>query len=476
MLRDSGKPFNDYVHAEQGTVDRIIFSDQAIYELELERIFARAWNFMCHESQIPNKGDYFLSFIGEESVICTRDKTGTLQVFINSCRHRGNAVCRAESGNARSFLCTYHGWTFGLDGKLIGVPGYKDLYHEDLKREEWGLISAGKVQSYKGFVFATMDPEAVDLYDYLGEVGRLGIDFCAERGDTVMVDGVQKNQIGCNWKLAVDNLFDWYHVDISHASAMMSGGVNPPPPPPEMMAKMMGLPEGATPDPAAIAAARARLEAASAMREHRVLLGDYGHAISGPQITPPMRAMLSMAPPDAPIEPFMDHRWRDKPQAKAALGEAGYNSMGHPNIFPNLWVASGGTQLSLRLPKGPHTTEIWWFTLIQKDMSAAQQAVQVQKANHIFGPAGLLEQDDGENWDQSTRQTQGVVSRRYPLNFSMNLGRGAPTTPANGPRYIDTHVNEHAQLWTYRAWAQWMDADSWAALKQHRTPQPSEAV
>ena len=147
MLQDIAKPFHDYVHAETGTVDRIIFSDQAIYEMELERIFARAWNFMCHESQIPNKGDYFLTFIGEESVIATRDKTGTLQVFINSCRHRGNAVCRAESGNARSFLCTYHGWTFGLDGKLIGVPGYKDLYHEDLKREEWGLISAGKVAS-----------------------------------------------------------------------------------------------------------------------------------------------------------------------------------------------------------------------------------------------------------------------------------------------------------------------------------------
>ena len=108
-------------------------------------------------------GDFFLNFIGEESVICTRDKTNTFQVFINSCRHRGNAVCRAESGNARSFLCTYHGWTYGLDGKLIGVPGYKDLYHEDLDRDAWGLISAGKVASYKGFIFATMDPEAPDL-------------------------------------------------------------------------------------------------------------------------------------------------------------------------------------------------------------------------------------------------------------------------------------------------------------------------
>ena len=137
MLRDSGRPFSEYVDTAKGVVDRVIFSDQSIYEMELERIFARAWNFMCHESQIPKAGDFFLSFIGEESVIATRDKKGELQVLLNSCRHRGNAVCRAESGNARSFLCTYHGWTYGLDGSLIGVPGYKDFYHEQLDKSQW---------------------------------------------------------------------------------------------------------------------------------------------------------------------------------------------------------------------------------------------------------------------------------------------------------------------------------------------------
>lgn len=155
--------FHDYVDMENGTVDRAIFSDAAIYKAEQERIFARSWNFMCHESQIPNTGDYFLSYIGEESVIATRDRTGALQVFLNSCRHRGNAVCRAESGNTKSFLCTYHGWTYGLDGDLKGVPGHKELYHGDLDRKKWGLIKAGKVASYKGFVFATMDANAPDL-------------------------------------------------------------------------------------------------------------------------------------------------------------------------------------------------------------------------------------------------------------------------------------------------------------------------
>ena len=448
MLHDSGKPFNDYVDATTGTVDRIIFSDQAIYEMELERIFARAWNFMCHESQIPNKGDYFLSFIGEESVICTRDKTGTLQTFINSCRHRGNAVCRAESGNARSFLCTYHGWTFGLDGKLIGVPGYKDLYHEDLKREEWGLISAGKVQSYKGFVFATMDPEAVDLHEYLGEVGRIGIDMMAARGKVMVVDGVQKNQIGCNWKLAVDNLFDFYHPQISHASAFMSNF---------RKRSKNERPEDSSHD-------------------HRVVLGEYGHAIGGPRLS--AERLEAMDIEEGLSNPQRDQTWRKRvPTAKGELGPVGIEVAGHPNIFPNLWVSTSGTQLSLRLPKGPQMTEIWWFTLIEADLPESTKAQQVQAANHVFGPAGLLEQDDGENWDQSTRATAGVVARRYPLNFAMGLGRGAPqSVPDSDLRFIDTDINEHAQLWTYRAWAEWMDADSWASLKQHRLSTPAEAV
>jgi phenylpropionate dioxygenase-like ring-hydroxylating dioxygenase large terminal subunit len=459
MLRDTAKPFHDFVDLEAGTVDRSIFSDQSIYQLELERIFARAWNFMCHESMIPKPGDFFLSFIGEESVIATRDKKGQLQVLLNSCRHRGNAVCRAESGNARSFLCTYHGWTYGLDGQLIGVPGYKDFYHEQLDKSQWGLVNAGKVASYKGFVFATMDPEAPDLEDYLGPVGKVGLDIMAEKGEIVVIDGIQKNIIGCNWKLAVDNLFDWYHAQISHASATMSG---------YNLGRVRGDDTPAPP------------EDAEAIRQtfnpmhHRVLLGGYGHAISGPRLAEDLREIQQTM---TEVDPQYDERWRDTPSATAALGEAGLDVRGHPNIFPNLWVASGGSQLSLRLPRGPSQTEIWWFTFLPKELGEEARKARVTRANHTFGPAGMLEQEDGENWDQSTRATGGMVAKRYPLNFAMGVGHGAPSAPIDGgPNYIDTPVNEHAQLWTYRAWTEWMDAENWSVLKRDHTPTPAGAV
>lgn len=428
--------YRTMVDASAGTVDRRIFSDAEIYRVEMERIFARCWNFMCHESQIPEAGDFFLNFIGEDSVIAVRDRKGKVGVFLNSCRHRGNAVCRAESGRVKSFLCTYHGWTYDLEGRLAGVPGYKSFYHEALERDKWGLIPAAKVESYKGFVFATMDPEAPALEEYLGEVGRVGLSMAAAHGDVAVADGVQKNVLACNWKLAVDNLFDWYHVQTSHASAPLSGY----------------LPKLPYSDDDQI-----------------VSLGEYGHAISGPRTTPEIRAALAATTAKVPL---FDERWRDTPEAAAALGPVGVASRGHPNIFPNLWIASSGVQLCLRLPRGPFATEIWWFTLIDRHMPAEQRRASVQRMNHTFGPAGMLEQDDGENWSQSTLATRSAFARRHPLNYAMNIGRGHISEAQQpGLPSIETSINEHAQLWTYRAWADWMTAADWPALKRdHAIP------
>ncbi|WP_091737675.1 aromatic ring-hydroxylating oxygenase subunit alpha [Phenylobacterium immobile] len=455
MLYENRGPFRTMVDVEKGVVDRSIFADQDIYELELERIFARAWNFMCHESQIPKAGDFFLSFIGEESVIATRDKKGELQVLLNSCRHRGNAVCRAESGNARSFLCTYHGWTYGLDGQLIGVPGYKDFYHEQLDKSQWGLVKAGKVASYKGFVFATMDPEAPDLEEYLGEVGRMGLDLLAHKGEAlVAVDGVQKNLIGCNWKLAVDNLFDWYHPQISHASANMA----------DFRRQQSRL----TDEERELAAKAGIAGGGGAQRPHRVVMGAYGHAIGGPRLTQEARDARQQL--RGKIGGLINDEFRETPAAKEALGEVGADTAGHPNIFPNLWMTNH--QLSLRLPRGPGQCEIWWFTFVPKEATEERREEIIHGANHVFGPAGMLEQDDGENWDQSTRAMRGVVAQRYPLNFAMGLGQHA-VQQASDTSYIDTLINEHAQLWTYRAWAEWMDAESWAALKENHSVRPA---
>src|SRR5438309_1467358 len=128
------------VDVERGIISREIFVSDEIYRQELERIFARAWLFIGHESQIPKPGDYLSSSMGEESVILCRDRAGRLRVFLNSCRHRGMKVCRYDERNTVEFQCPYHGWSYGTDGALVGVPFAKDAYGAQLDRSQSGLI------------------------------------------------------------------------------------------------------------------------------------------------------------------------------------------------------------------------------------------------------------------------------------------------------------------------------------------------
>src|SRR6059036_3776303 len=136
-----------------GLISREIFVNEEIYAEELERVFTRAWLFVGHESQIPKPGDYFVSCMGEESVILCRDREERLHVFLNSCRHRGMKVCRYDEGNTPVFTCPYHGWSYAADGKLVGVPFFREAYHGKLDRSEFGLVEVAQLASYKGSVW-----------------------------------------------------------------------------------------------------------------------------------------------------------------------------------------------------------------------------------------------------------------------------------------------------------------------------------
>jgi hypothetical protein len=129
-------------------------------------------------------------------------------------------------------------------------------------------------------------------------------------------------------------------------------------------------------------------------------------------------------------------------------------------------------QVSLRLPKGTGQTEIWWFSFVDKTQPPETQQAQRFAAGHTFGPAGMLEQDDGENWGQSTRGMVGSVSQHFPINYHMNLGHSEIIRDETGPPHAETTCNEHSQLWTHRAWADWMTAESWTDLKLHHTRVP----
>src|SRR5947207_15392379 len=153
-------------------ISREIFVNDDIYAEELERVFACAWLFVGHESQISNPGDFVSSCMGEEAVVLCRDRAGEVHVFLNSCRHRGMKVCRYDEGNTAVFTCPYHGWSYGTDGRLVGVPFLREAYHSTLDRAQWGLVEVAQLCRYKGTVWGTWDPAAPSFFDYLGDFRR----------------------------------------------------------------------------------------------------------------------------------------------------------------------------------------------------------------------------------------------------------------------------------------------------------------
>lgn len=444
---------DDLVSIERGEIDRRIFSDPDIFEQEMELIFGRAWQFLCHESQIPDTGDFFEAPIGRDNVLVVRQSDGGIKGLLNTCMHRGNAVCRAEEGNTRNFMCTYHGWTYDLAGNLIGVPGLMELYSDTLDRSRLGLRQVGQLDTYRGFVFATMDPNAPALQDYLGETGRLGLNLIACQGDMAAIPGIQKFIIPCNWKFAVDNLFDWYHPQVTHLSAFQAGLL---PQSTGAEKKVMGSGGATTPDGTAL-----QLPGGTSggdVSDSIVCLGEFGHAIAGPTV-----AALG------DLGGLVDNSWRERPENIELMGTVGAQVGGHPNIFPNSWIA-GTTQISLRIPRGPMETELWWYSFADRSAPPERRAISLFVANHIFGPAGVLEQEDGENWAQSTMQTVGLRSQRVPQLLKMNLGRGKVIRDGQSPPRIEGTTTEHAQLWTYAAWTQWMSGCDWDELRQRTIP------
>ncbi|MFI4948833.1 MAG: aromatic ring-hydroxylating dioxygenase subunit alpha [Alphaproteobacteria bacterium] len=219
------------VDLASGQISREIFVNEEIYAEEQERIFARAWLFIGHESQIPNPGDYFVSRMGEESVLLCRDRAGEVHVFLNSCRHRGMKVCRYDEGNTTVFTCPYHGWSYGTDGRLVGVPFFREAYHSTLDRSQWGLVEVAQIARHKGSVWATWDPAAPPFREYLGDFSHY-LDQTLDSweggdGGTEILGGVQKWLVPCNWKFPAENFSgDSYHTSAT-ARSIWSGSAPP---------------------------------------------------------------------------------------------------------------------------------------------------------------------------------------------------------------------------------------------------------
>src|SRR3984957_9490997 len=169
MMTTAGLPPETLVRADG--VRREIYRDPAVFALEMERIFKRAWVYMAHESERAPGGDYLTMRIGAEPVVLARGEDDEVRVLVNRCRHRGAIVCERAAGNAKFFRCQYHGGTYRNDGQLVGVP-YPERQAPDV-RERLGLVALPRVESYRGLILASFNPDMPSLADYRGP-GAIG--------------------------------------------------------------------------------------------------------------------------------------------------------------------------------------------------------------------------------------------------------------------------------------------------------------
>jgi choline monooxygenase len=203
---DSGAPL-----AEASTIPASWYIDPRIAELERQTVFSKTWQVMGRADQVAKPGQFVTATVAGEPLVAVRGNDGILRAFYNVCRHHAAAVVTAPCGQASILHCPYHGWNYGLDGSLKGMPEFDGV--KNFERKDNGLVPV-KVETWEQFVFVNLDPNAASLADFLGGLMRK---VAPLRLSTLHYFTSQTYDIHCNWKVFVDNYLDGgYHVPHLH--------------------------------------------------------------------------------------------------------------------------------------------------------------------------------------------------------------------------------------------------------------------
>ena len=186
------------------------YTDPAFYELEKERLFARTWLFVGHESEWAESGSYRRMTRSGAPIVVVRGEDDVLRAFYNSCRHRGAPVTRDECGTARRLTCQYHSWSYGLDGGLRAVPDSRSF--AELDKDALALVPV-RCEVWDGWVFISEDLDAQPLVEFLGPLAEQMSEI---NGRAMRAVGTQVHHLECNWKLMVDAFLEVYHVRTVH--------------------------------------------------------------------------------------------------------------------------------------------------------------------------------------------------------------------------------------------------------------------
>ncbi|MEA5155288.1 aromatic ring-hydroxylating dioxygenase subunit alpha [Raineyella sp.] len=411
--------------AEADRVAGQLYTDPAIFDEEMEKIFYSTWVWVAHESEIPEAGSFKTTYVGRQPVIVTRDRKGGFNTLLNRCRHRGATVCDQSNGKANGFTCPYHNWSYALDGKLRGIP-YPEGYEGVVEKEDFPLQRL-RTESYAGMIWATFNQDAEPLEDFLGDA-KIWIDrfFKQTNGYPTKVTGIHKFRFRGNWKIQLENTTDGYHFPMVHKSWMASIDAETA----EMMSFMN--------DPAAVT--------------HD--LGN-GHSVA---VMAPANADLDIDD-GAPLQPRFDDLVAEleasgeyTPEQIRRFVRSMHGSGFNLNTFPN--VSFSLAFFRVLIPISVDETEIWHMSL---GMDGGPECVNQERLRiheHFQGPFGFGSPDDAEGWERVQLGAAGAP--RMPILVNRGLNRETPS--AEG--WPTSHVTDETGMrGAYAMWKKMMSHD-----------------
>jgi phenylpropionate dioxygenase-like ring-hydroxylating dioxygenase large terminal subunit len=349
-------------------VSRRVFVDPEVYEAEIRHIFESTWVFVCLESQIPKPHDFITTHIGRHPVLISRDKADKINGFLNTCRHRGTLVCPFRSGNRKLHVCRYHGWSYDSGGRNAAIPERAaGQYPASFDDADHDLIRVARLDSYRGFVFASLSPDVPPLDDYLGQAKPF-LDLVIDQsptGQLEVVPGEITYTFDANWKLQFENGLDYYHFAATHASYV------------DILKRR-----------AAVAPADAGFsrEDPGEGEGQGSFNFDHGHAVNWSI----KQTQLYGRPLASDPQLLETARKRVGPdRVKWMLRQRNLT------IFPNLQVIDiSSAQLRTWRPLAANKTEMVSHCLAPVGEGAAQRALRIRNYEDFFNPTGLASSDD----------------------------------------------------------------------------------
>lgn len=381
------RPIADLVQSDR--VHTSLYTDPALFEQEMDKIFRHTWIWVAHASEIPDAGSYKTHWVGKEPVIVVRDRKKQVHVLFNRCRHRGATVCEHKKGKANTFVCPYHGWSYALDGSLRGVP-HPESYGDCLDKSELPLVSL-RVEEYAGMIFATLKDDIEPLADFLGPAKKWMDLFMKQGGGyAIKVPGEHRFRFPGNWKIQLENTTDAYHFPLVHKSFLHSVD--------KQTEEMLDFVGGSG------------------------YVEDLGNGHSVMVMIPDLIDLedeLDKPIPDRFVElaAQLSAEGHDDASVRRivrAVGGSGFNL----NLFPN--VACSMAFFRVLQPISVNETEIHHAVITMDGGPSAGNQARLRLHEHFQGPMGFGTPDDSEAWE---RVQAGAQAGR---DLWILLNRGLP--------------------------------------------------